>query len=119
MNIEEFRDYCLSKKGVTESFPFGEETLVFKVMEKIFALAGLDAQPATANLKCDPEKAMELREEYVAQIIPGYHMNKKHWNTVEIEGNLPPALIIELIDHSYNLVVKSLTKKLQAELAKM
>ena len=119
MNIEEFRIYCLSKKGVTESFPFGEETLVFKVMEKVFALAGLDAHPASAILKCDPEKAIELREEYDGQIIPGYHMNKKHWNTVEIEGNLPPALITELIDHSYDLVVKSLTKKLQAELDKM
>ncbi len=123
MNIEEFRTYCLSKKGVTESFPFGEDTLVFKVMDKIFALAGLDAHPATVNLKCDPERAIGLREEYDGQIIPGYHMNKKHWNTVEIEpptgrvgNNLPPALIVELIDHSYNLVVKSLTKKLQAEL---
>ena len=119
MNIEEFRTYCLSKKGVTESFPFGEDTLVFKVMEKVFALAGLDAHPATANLKCDPEKALELREEYDGQILPGYHMNKKHWNTVEIEGNLPTKLILELIDHSYDLVVKSLTKKLQAELAEM
>lgn len=123
MNIEEFRTYCLSKKGVTESFPFGENTLVFKVMGKIFALAGLDAHPATVNLKCDPEKAIELREEYDGLIVPGYHMNKKHWNTVEIDPpagragrNLPPALISELINHSYNLVVKSLTKKLQFEL---
>lgn len=119
MNIEEFRDYCLSKKGVTESFPFGEETLVFKVMDKIFALAGLDAHPATANLKCNPDRAIELREEYDGLIIPGYHMNKNHWNTLEIEGNLPSKLLLELIDHSYNLVVKSLTKKLQAELANM
>lgn len=119
MNIEEFRTYCLSKRGVTESFPFGEETLVFKVMDKIFALAGLDAHPANANLKCDPEKAIELREEYDGLIYPGYHMNKKHWNTVEIEGNLPPALIVELVDHSYDLVVKGLTKKLQAKLENM
>ncbi|HLW32705.1 MAG TPA: MmcQ/YjbR family DNA-binding protein [Aequorivita sp.] len=126
MNIEEFRTYCLSKKGVTESFPFGEETLVFKVMDKVFALAGLDAHPATANLKCDPEKAIELREEYDGLITPGYHMNKKHWNTVEIDPpagragrNLPPALIIELVDHSYNLVVKGLTKKLQTKLENM
>ena len=119
MNIEEFRNYCLSKKGVTESFPFGEDTLVFKVMDKVFALAGLDAHPATANLKCDPEKAIELREEYDGLIIPGYHMSKKHWNTVEIEGNLPTDLIVEMIDHSYDLVVKGLTKNLQAELAKM
>jgi len=116
MNIEEFRSYCLSKNGAAESFPFGEETLVFKVMGKIFALAALDAHPASANLKCDPEKALELREEYGSLIAPGYHMNKKHWNTVKIEGNLPPALIVELIDHSYDLVVKSLAKKLQAEL---
>lgn len=117
MNIEEFREYCIAKKGVTESFPFGEQTLVFKVMEKIFALAGLDAHPATVNLKCDPERSIELREEYDGLIIPGYHMNKKHWNTVEIEGNLPSKLLLELIDHSYDLVVKSLTKKLQTELA--
>ena len=117
MNIEEFRNYCLSKKGVTESFPFGEDTLVFKVMEKVFALAGLDAHPLTVNLKCDPERAIELREAYDGLIIPGYHMNKKHWNTVELERNLPPKLLTELIDHSYDLVVKSLTKKLQAELA--
>ena len=116
MNIEEFRDYCLSKKGVTESFPFDEVTLVFKVMGKMFALIGLDNNPAKANLKCDPEKSIELREEYPDFIIPGYHMNKKHWNTVEIEGNLPRELVIELIDHSYDLVVKGLTKKLQSEL---
>jgi len=119
MNIEEFREYCISKKGVTESFPFGEQTLVFKVMDKIFALTGLDKHPATTNLKCDPEKAIELREEYDGLIIPGYHMNKKHWNTVELEKNLPSYLIIELIDHSYNLVVLSLTKKSQTQLAEM
>lgn len=116
MNIEEFRDYCLSKKGVAESFPFDEVTLVFKVMDKMFALIGLDNNPAKANLKCDPEKSIELREKYPDLILPGYHMNKKHWNTVEIEGNLPHELVIELIDHSYDLVVKGLTKKLQIEL---
>ncbi|QAA82628.1 MmcQ/YjbR family DNA-binding protein [Aequorivita sp. H23M31] len=116
MNIEQFRSYCLSKKGTTESFPFGEDTLVFKVMDKVFALAALDSHPATVNLKCDPEKAVELREEFDGLIVPGYHMNKKHWNTVEIGGNLPPALIWELIDHSYCLVVKGLPKKLQLEL---
>src|SRR5690554_1391789 len=87
MNIEEFRNYCISKKGVTESFPFDEKTLVFKVMGKMFALIGLDNNPATANLKCDPERSVELREQYPDQIYPGYHMDKKHWNTVEIEGN--------------------------------
>ena len=119
MNIEEFRNYCLAKKGVTESFPFDDIVLVFKVMEKIFALTGIDSHPATANLKCNPERAIELREEYDGLILPGYHMSKKHWNTVEIEGNLRPDLILELIDHSYDLVVKGLTKKLQAELEKM
>ncbi|WP_026450214.1 MmcQ/YjbR family DNA-binding protein [Aequorivita capsosiphonis] len=119
MNIEQFREYCIAKKGVTESFPFGEQTLVFKVMDKIFALAGLDTHPATANLKCDPERAIELREEYDGLIVPGYHMNKKHWNTVELERNLSPKLLTELVDHSYDLVVKSLTKKLQTELDKM
>ncbi len=119
MNIEEFRTYCLAKKSVTESFPFDKETLVFKVMGKVFALTGLEYNPAKANLKCDPERSIELREQFPDQIYPGYHMDKKHWNTVEIEGNLPPALIVELIDHSYDLVVKGLTKKLQAELNKM
>lgn len=119
MNIEEFREYCISKKGVTESFPFGQQTLVFKVMDKIFALSGLDQHPATANLKCDPEKALELREEFDGLIVPGFHMNKKHWNTIQLEGNLPSKLILQLIDHSYNLVAKSLPKKLQTELDKM
>ena len=119
MNIEEFRNYCLLKKGVEETFPFGEETLVFKVMGKIFALAGLENNPAQANLKCDPERAIELREEYDGLIRPGFHMSKVHWNTVELEKNLPNKLLIELIDHSYDLVVKSLTKKLQAELASL
>ena len=119
MNIEEFRDYCLSKKGVEETFPFGEETLVFKVMGKMFALTGLETHPATANLKCDPERASELREEFDGLIRPGYHMSKVHWNTVELERNIPHQLILELIDHSYDLVVKSLTKKLQAELASL
>lgn len=119
MNIEEFRDYCLSKKGVTESFPFDDKVLVFKVMGKMFALTSVVDHPSTANLKCDPERAIELREEYDGLILPGYHMSKKHWNTVEIEGNLPPGLILELIDHSYQLIVYGLTKKLQAELDKM
>ena len=119
MNIEQFREYCISKKGVTESFPFGEETLVFKVMGKMFALTGLETNPATANLKCDPERAIELREEYDGLIIPGYHMSKVHWNTVELERNIPQEMVLELIDHSYDLVVKSLTKKLQAELASL
>lgn len=119
MNIEQFRNYCLSKKGVEETFPFGEDTLVFKVMSKMFALTGLETHPASANLKCDPERAIELREEFDGLIRPGYHMSKVHWNTVELERNIPHELLTELIDHSYNLVVKSLTKKLQAELASL
>lgn len=116
MNIEEFRNHCLSKKGVTESFPFDKQTLVFKVMGKMFALSGLEHQPAKANLKCDPERSIELREEYDGLINPGYHMSKIHWNTVELEMNLPQQLILELIDHSYDLVVKGLSKKLKEEL---
>ncbi|WP_347373276.1 MmcQ/YjbR family DNA-binding protein [Aequorivita sp. Q41] len=119
MNIEEFREYCISKKGVTESFPFDEKTLVFKVMGKMFALTSLERHPVAANLKCDPERAIELRETFDGLIIPGYHMSKVHWNTIALETNLPHELIIELIDHSYNLVVKSLTKKLQADLASL
>lgn len=116
MNIEEFRDFCISKKGVTESFPFDEQTLVFKVMGKMFALSGLEHQPAKTNLKCDPERSIELREKYDGLIIPGFHMSKVHWNTVELEMNLPHELLLELIDHSYDLVVKGLTKKLKEEL---
>jgi predicted DNA-binding protein (MmcQ/YjbR family) len=115
MNIESLTSYCLAKKGVQESFPFGGDTLVFKVMDKIFALTGLENSPCTVNLKCDPEKAAELRENY-EDIQPGYHMNKKHWNTVNIEGSLSDALIKELIDHSYDLVVSSLPKALKQEL---
>jgi len=115
MNIEQFRNYCLSKKYVTESFPFDEVTLVFKVANKMLALSGLEHHPSTVNLKCDPEKAIELRAQY-SDVIEGFHMSKKHWNTIIIEGNLSNKLIEELIDHSYNLVVNGLTKKLQKEL---
>ena len=115
MNIEEFRDYCLSKKYVTECFPFDEVTLVFKVSNKMFALSGLEHHPSTVNLKCDPEKSLELRAEY-PEIIAGFHMSKKHWNTITIEGGLSRDFIKELIDHSYDLVVKGLTKRLQKEL---
>ncbi len=102
MDIELLRGHCLSKPGVTESFPFGEDTLVFKVKEKIFALANLDGDP-TVNLKCDPSLALELRERY-ASVIPGYHMNKKHWNTVLLDGTVPDKEVFSWIDHSYNLV---------------
>ncbi|MEL6919243.1 MAG: MmcQ/YjbR family DNA-binding protein, partial [Bacteroidota bacterium] len=86
MNIEEFRNYCISKKGVTEEFPFDEVTLVFKVMGKMFALSGLERIPTQANLKCDPERAIQLREEYDGDIIPGYHMSKVHWNTLYLDN---------------------------------
>ncbi|RPD97710.1 MmcQ/YjbR family DNA-binding protein [Aureibaculum marinum] len=116
MNIEELRDYCLSKKRVTEHFPFDESTLVFKVLGKIFALTSLDRKPTQVNLKCDPEKAIKLREEYDGIIIPGYHMSKKHWNTVTFDSSLSKELLQELIDHSYNLVVSGLSKKLRETL---
>ena len=118
MNVEELRHTCLDKKGVTEEFPFDEHTLVFKVMGKMFALVALERLPPQCNLKCDPERAVELREEYDGDIIPGYHMSKKHWNTLFLD-NLPPNLIKELIDHSYDLVVSGLTKKLREALGKM
>lgn len=109
MNIEEFHIYCTSKKGVTESFPFDKTTLVFKVMNKMFALIGLDDDELSTNLKCDPDRAIYLRENH-ADIIPGYHMNKKHWNTVRIDNELDDEMVFELIDHSYDLIVKSLKK---------
>lgn len=115
MNIEEFRDYCLSKKGVSEGFPFDTHTLVFKVVGKLFALCGLNKVPFAVNLKCDPERAIELREEYAA-IIGGFHMHKKHWNTVTPNDQISDQFFFELIDHSYDMVVKGMTKKLRAEL---
>ena len=105
MNIEQYRDYCLAKPGTTESFPFDQNTLVFKVMDKMFALADVD-QFISMNLKCDPERAVKLREQY-EEVIPGYHMNKKHWNTVVIDGVLSDEFLYELIDHSYELIVSS------------
>ena len=114
MNIEELREYCLSKKAATECFPFDEVTLVFKVCGKMFALTNLDGD-LSVNLKCDPEKAVELREEYTA-VKPGYHMNKKLWNTLEIDGSIGDNLIKGWIDDSYDLVVLSLTKKQRDEL---
>ena len=114
MNLEELRDYCILKPGATEGFPFGEETLVFKVGSKIFLLAGLTPGDRF-NAKCDPELAIELRERYM-EVQPGYHMNKKMWNTVQMNGSLTRKQLCEMIDHSYDLVVKSLPKKLQAEI---
>jgi predicted DNA-binding protein (MmcQ/YjbR family) len=114
MNIEAIRDYCLLKKGVSESFPFGEKTLVFKLMGKVFLLTNLE-ETLSINLKCDPERAIELREKY-SFIYPAYHMNKKHWNTVIINNFLNDSFIYSLIDHSYELVKKNLSKDLQKEL---
>ena len=115
MNIEELRDYCLLKPGATEGFPFGIDTLVFKVGGKMFLITGLD-QGDRFNVKCDPEKAVELREQY-SEVQPGFHMNKKHWNTVHTDGSLNSKQIREMIDHSYDLVFASLSRKLQAEIA--
>jgi len=114
MNIEEFRDYCVAKKGVEETFPFDDTTLVMKVLDKMFALANLDG-PLSINLKCDPEKAIELREQYPA-VKPGYHMSKIHWNTVEIDGSIDLKTIQSWIDDSYNLVVSKMSKARQNQL---
>jgi len=103
VDAAEFREYCLAKPRVAEGTPFGEDTLVFKVAGKMFALLSLDDVPPRANLKCDPDRALELRDRY-EHVLPGYHMNKKHWNTVVLEGAISNATIVEMIDHSYDLV---------------
>ncbi|RZJ69114.1 MmcQ/YjbR family DNA-binding protein [Flavobacterium sp.] len=119
MNIQQFYDFCLAKKGVEETFPFDEDTLVMKVGGKMFALSSLkeweNGRPGV-NLKCDPERSQELRAEYDA-INPGYHMSKVHWNTISINGDVSDKLLKELINHSYDLVFGSLTKKLQKEIS--
>ena len=104
MNIEILREYCISKRNVTESFPFGDDTLVFKTQGRIFALVNLEGE-LSINLKCDPVLAIELRERY-SSVVPGYHMNKKHWNTVYIDGSVPDKEVFSWIDHSYDLVLK-------------
>jgi len=109
MHVEAFRQYCLAKKGVEETFPFDEETLVFKVMGKMFALTRLTSEEFSVNLKCDPDWTEALRESHY-QIQPGYHMSKKHWNTVAFEDGLDEALLVKMIDHSYDLVVAKLKK---------
>ncbi len=110
MHIEAFRAYCLTKKGVTEGFPFNKSTLVFKVLNKMFALTSLTAEEFKVNLKCNPEKAIELREVFES-ITPAFHMNKKHWNTVNVDALNKDDLFIELLNISYDLVVKGMTKK--------
>jgi predicted DNA-binding protein (MmcQ/YjbR family) len=114
MNIEDLRNYCLAKKGVTEHFPFDDKVLVFKVLNKMFVLANIENFDRF-NAKCNPEKAIELREMYQA-IEPGYHMSKIHWNSVFVNRDLPQILALELIDHSYDLIVESLPKKLRQTL---
>lgn len=109
MNFDSLRAYCLAKKEVTEGTPFGPDVLVFKVAGKMFALTGIGDHPTTVNLKCDPERAIELRERHEA-VQPGYHMNKTHWNTVVLDGSISDAELRELIDHSYTLIVASLKK---------
>jgi predicted DNA-binding protein (MmcQ/YjbR family) len=117
MDLENVREYCLNKGQVKEGTPFGEDVLVFKVSGKIFALASLEAVPVRVNLKCDPDWALELRDRY-EEVRPGYHMNKKHWNTVELGGAIPEAELRQMIDHSYDLVVRSLPKVKRAKLVK-
>jgi predicted DNA-binding protein (MmcQ/YjbR family) len=116
MDLESFREYCLTRKGATEGMPFGETVVVFKVGGKMFALASLDEVPTTVNLKCDPDLALELRDRY-EQVRPGYHMNKKHWNTVELGRGIPDVELRKMVDHSYELVVQSLSKKEREQLA--
>lgn len=114
MHLEELREYCLSKPGVTEELPFDADTLVFKVMGKMFALTSL-SEAASVNLKCDPEYASELRERYLS-VKPGWHMSKTHWNTVGLYGDVDRDLLLSLIDHSYDQVVKGLPKKIRVQL---
>ena len=109
MDLTQFREYCLNKARATESTPFGPDVLVFKVGGKMFALAALDEMPTRVNLKCDPDLALELRDRY-EQVTPGYHMNKRHWNTVEIESGVPDAEVRKMVDDSYSLVTKTLPK---------
>lgn len=116
MNVDDIRNYCLSKPGTTEGLPFDDKTLVFKVMDKMFALLPLDSNPLSLNLKCDPEHAIELREAY-SGVQPGYHMSKVHWNTVVMDGSFTATQLIKWIDDSYNLIVAKLSKRLREELA--
>jgi predicted DNA-binding protein (MmcQ/YjbR family) len=118
MNFNALENYLLSKPGTDASYPFGEGTRVYKVLGKMFALIGEDEEPLRLNLKCDPDDALALREQYPA-ILPGYHMNKRHWNSLVMDGSLPEKLVYELIDHSYALVVAKMPKKHQAFLRSM
>jgi len=110
VEIDTFREYCLAKPGTTEDSPFGPEHIVFKVGGKMYALLAFEEVPPSANLKCDPDRALELRDRY-EQVQPGYHMNKKHWNTAEIASGIPEVELRRMIDHSYELVVQALPRK--------
>ncbi len=121
MNLQQFHEFCLSKKGVTESFPFDDDVLVFKIGSKMFALTSLKSwenEEPTVNLKCNPEHAVELRTAY-EDIIAGYHMSKLHWNTIKLNRSVADKTVVELINHSFDLVYKSLSKKLQTEIYKL
>jgi predicted DNA-binding protein (MmcQ/YjbR family) len=117
MNAELLREYCLSLPATGEKMPFDQETLVFTVMDKMFALTNIE-KFQSVNLKCDPEEAIRLRETYTA-VLPGWHMNKKHWNTIQFDGSIDDAQILEWVKHSYDCVVSSLPKKIQIELLKI
>ena len=117
MNIEQYRDYCIAKPGVTEGFPFDDKVLVFKVMGKMYALTDVNTF-ASINLRSDPERAIDLRESYPG-IVPGFHMNKSNWNTITTDGSVPDPVLYELIDHSYEMITASLSKKLKEELAEI
>ena len=110
MNVETLRAYCLHKPGAEETQPFGPDTVVYKVGGKAFLLTGFDSEDLRFNVKCDPDKAVELREEF-ACVLPGYHMNKKHWNTIVVDGSVSSKQLQEWIDHSYDLVLKKKNKK--------
>jgi len=116
MNIESLQQYCLAKKAVTEELPFGPDNLVFKVAGKMFLLASLDADPLQFNVKCDPDEAEQLRDRF-SSVLPGYHMNKKHWNTVIVDGSVSDKQLYQWIDASYNLVFESLPKKTKQEIS--
>lgn len=118
MNLESLRDYCMELPGVTEELPFGPDTLVFKVMGKVFALTSLDSPSFSFNVKCDPEKAEELRASYT-DVLPGYHMSKKHWNTIRVSGSISSELLFSWVKDSYDLVVNTLTKTAKQELQRL
>ena len=118
ISMQDLESYCLAKQGAEKTFPFGVNVVVIKVMGKMFALWGVDDNPVEVNLKCDPDWSLLLRDTYPA-IVAGFHMNKKNWNTLTLNGSIPPDLIWELVDHSYNLVVKGLRKKDREKLQAM